>query len=132
MAGLVDDLATEIWVPEKRRRVETRESGGHRNQSGQIIPRDIEDLEKRLIQRRKASIETIPLEAERNEAVQRGEPRRERTSEVIIGKIKSLKTVKSENGGRKSSDEGVAAEEERFKIEESGKIRNGSLERVIV
>ncbi|KAK7821009.1 hypothetical protein CFP56_038201 [Quercus suber] len=123
-ASLVDDLAAEIRVRLKRRRVEAQESRRDRYRSSEVVSRNVEDLKSGLVQRRKRTVEPVRVEPERAEPVQLVQTVGNRTGEIVVREIKYLEVKKQKNRRRKRAGETVLVDEKR-------EVRNRTGERVV-
>lgn len=68
----MNNLAAKTWVPREGRWSEPQESRRDRYDAGEVVSRDIEGLERGLVERRDGSVEPVPFEAEIVEPVEAG------------------------------------------------------------
>ncbi|GER30912.1 protein phosphatase 2A regulatory B subunit family protein [Striga asiatica] len=103
--------------------------GGHG--SGETIARDVENLQRSLVQRRDGTGEPVRIEAEVAQPVQGRQILRERAGEVVVGQIEKDEAVEGHNGEGERSGKEVVIERQRFEVDESGEVGEGPEERVV-
>lgn len=84
---LFENLSAEPGIAGERGGSEGRQHGRGRDRAGKVIEGDIETFEGRSVEGGEGAVEAVEVEANSDEAVERGKGRRDRTGEVVAGKI---------------------------------------------
>ncbi|ONK60401.1 uncharacterized protein A4U43_C08F18040 [Asparagus officinalis] len=111
-----DNFSTQSRVPRKRGGAERRQGLRHRNRTRQLVPRHIEDLQARLVERRNRPIKPIRLEPENVQPIEQIDLRGNGPAQIVVREIKGPQPMQVEDGNGERSGEKIAIEEEGFEI----------------
>lgn len=128
--GEIDLGAAEAGIVDKRGEIELGEGFGGWDFPGEIVVREVEVMEARLVEGRDLPCEEVVLETESVEPGDSGEDHWNGAGEEVAGENNDLETVDGGEGGRDPAGKAVVAEVEGLEVGERCEVGDGTREGV--